>query len=147
MLEFEKDVAKLDKPNDVLEQQNPQTQEKPVIEQPKIEVRKTGGGEDKSEKVEKADFKMKSSPQDSLVKITYSIPESVVSDSALVEINIYNRLGEIVAKPVRSVHKPGSYTAYQTKRGLPDGMYFVMIEVDGNRGSTRALKLVWEDRK
>lgn len=154
VLEFDKEVEKLDKPvldkpNDMLEQQNQnqQTQEKPMIEKPKPEVRKTDGGEGNSKKVEKADFKMKSSPQDSLEKITYSIPASVVSDSALVEINMFNRLGEIVAKPVRSVHKPGSYTAYQTKRGLPDGMYFVMIEVDGNRGSTRALKLVWEDRK
>ena len=132
----------------VAEQKDKNTvQEKALLAYVDSVEKNKNGADEKVEKVEKANFRMKSSPQDSLVKITYSIPESVVPDSAMVQINFYNIPGDLVARPVGSVHKPGNYTAYQTKRGLPDGRYFVMIEVDGIRGATRALKLVWEDRK
>lgn len=111
-----------------------------------VKENKSGDGK-KTKKVEKAKLRLKTSPQDSLVEIAYSIPESVVPDSAMIEVNIYTIAGDLVARPVRSFHKAGNHVVYQSKRELTDGHYFVAIVADGNRGDTRKLKLVWEDRK
>ncbi len=92
---------------------------------------------------------MESTPQDSLVKIVYWIPETVYQDSVFVELICANVQGMIVAKPVNKTQAPGSYTAFLSKRGLPDGIYFVQLKA--NRSQTnvqvRKLNLIWTDRK
>ena len=101
------------------------------------------------EKVEKVDFKMKSSPQDSLVKITYEIPKAIYPDPVFVEITVFDMMGATVAKPVNKMHKPGLHTVFLSKRGLPDGMHFVRLGVDHSNENAvqRKLKLVWTERK
>ena len=98
---------------------------------------------------EKLDFRMETSPQDSLVKIVYWIPETVYSDSVFVELDCYNNMGMIVARPVNKTHAPGSYTAFLSKQGLPDGIYFVRLRANRSdkNGMIRKLNLIWTDRK
>ena len=98
---------------------------------------------------EKLDFRMETSPQDSLVKIVYWIPETVYSDSVFVEIDCFNIQGARAAKPVNKTHAPGSYTTFLPKRGLPDGRYFVQLKANRSQknAQVRALNLIWTDRK
>lgn len=103
--------------------------------------------EGKNQQVKTANFKVKSSPRDSLITITYWVPELGEDDEGMTEISLFNGEGELVAKPVRSNHKPGEYTVSQSKRVLPDGRYFGVISVDGKVGARRMLKIIWEDRK
>ena len=99
--------------------------------------------------IEKLDFKMETSPQDSLVKIVYWIPEAVYSDSIFIELDFFNSQGARAAKPVNKTHAPGSYTAFLSKRRLPDGIYFVRLRANRSQKNAmnRALNLIWTDRK
>ncbi len=108
----------------------------------------TTSGETQTEKL---DFRMESTPQDSLVKIVYWIPETIYSDSVFVEIDFYNRHGARAAKPVNKTHAPGSYTAFLSKRGLPDGRYLVRLSATQQSPKEQqevhhALELVWRYR-
>lgn len=98
---------------------------------------------------EKLDFKMETSPQDSLVKIVYWIPETVYSDSVFIELECYNNMGMIVARPINKTHAPGSYTTFLSKQGLPDGIYFVQLKANQSKKNAqiRKLNLIWTDRK
>ena len=98
---------------------------------------------------EKLDFRMESTPQDSLVKIVYWIPESVYSDSVFIEIEYFNIQGARAAKPVNKTHAPGSYTEFLSKQGLPDGRYFVRLRANRSEknAQVRSLNLIWTDRK
>ena len=98
---------------------------------------------------EKLDFRMETSPQDSLVKIVYWIPEAVYSDSVFIELDCFNIQGARAAKPVNKTHAPGSYTTFLPKRGLPDGRYFVQLKANQSQknAQVRALNLIWTDRK
>ena len=98
---------------------------------------------------EKLDFRMETSPQDSLVKIVYWIPESVYSDSVFVELDCYNNMGMIVARPVNKTQAPGSYTVLLSKQELPDGTYFVKLRANQSdkNAMVRKLNLIWTDRK
>jgi len=100
-------------------------------------------------KIEKLDFRMETSPQDSLVKIIYWIPESVYSDSVFIELDFFNIQGARVAKPVNKTHTPGSYTTFLPKRGLPDGRYFVQLKANRlqKNAQVRALNLIWTERE
>ena len=98
---------------------------------------------------EKLDFRMETSPQDSLVKIVYWIPKAVYSDSVFIELDCFNIQGARAAKPVNKTHAPGSYTTFLPKRGLPDGRYFVQLKANRSQknAQVRALNLIWTDRK
>ena len=98
---------------------------------------------------EKLDFRMESTPQDPLVKIVYWIPESVYSDSVFVELDCYNNMGMIVARPVNKTQAPGSYTVLLSKQELPDGTYFVKLKANRSQknAQVRKLNLIWTDRK
>ena len=98
---------------------------------------------------EKLDFRMESTPQDSLVKIVYWIPKTVYQDSVFVELDFYNSHGARAAKPVNKTHAPGSYTAFLSKRELPDGIYFVRLRANRSEENAvrSALNLIWTDRK
>ncbi|MCY3870629.1 MAG: RNA polymerase sigma factor [Gemmatimonadetes bacterium] len=98
---------------------------------------------------EKLDFRMETSPQDSLVKIVYWLPEIVYSDSVFIELECYNNMGMIVARPVNKMHNPGSYTTFLSKQGLPDGIYFVQLRANQSKKNAqiRKLNLIWTDRK
>ena len=98
---------------------------------------------------EKLDFRMESTPQDSLVKIVYWIPETIYSDSVFVEIDCFNNQGMIVARPVNKMQNPGSYTVLLSKQGLPDGIYFVQLKANQSKKNARIrkLNLIWTDRK
>ena len=98
---------------------------------------------------EKLDLRMESTPQDSLVKIVYWIPEAIYSDSVFAEIDCFNIHGARAAKPVNKTHAPGSYTAFLSKQGLPDGTYFVQLKANRSlkNSQTRKLNLIWTDRK
>ena len=100
-------------------------------------------------KTEKLDFRMETSPQDSLVKIVYWIPEAIYQDSVFVEIDCYNVQGLIVARPVNKTQAPGSYTVLLSKQGLPDGTYFMRLKANQSQKNTqiRKLNLIWTDRK
>ena len=100
---------------------------------------------------EKLDFRMETSPQDSLVKIVYWIPETISSDSVFAEIDFFNIQGARAAKPVNKTHAPGSYTAFVSKRGLPDGRYLVRLSatqqsLKEQQEVHHALELVWRYR-
>ena len=98
---------------------------------------------------EKLDFRMESTPQDSLVKIVYWLPKTIYSDSVFVELDCYNVQGLIVARPVNKMHNPGSYTVFLSKQGLPDGTYFVQLKANRSpkNAQVRKLNLIWTDRK
>ena len=98
---------------------------------------------------EKLDFRMETSPQDSLVKIVYWIPEAVYSDSVFAEIDCFNIHGARAAKPVNKTHAPGSYTVFLSKQGLPDGRYYVRLRADRSdkNAMMQALNLIWTERK
>ena len=98
---------------------------------------------------EKLDFRMETSPQDSLVKIVYWIPKAVYSDSVFIELDCFNIQGARAAKPVNKMHAPGSYTTFLSKQGLPDGRYFVRLRANQSdkNAMVRALDLIWTDRK
>ena len=98
---------------------------------------------------EKLDFRMETSPQDSLVKIVYWIPKAVYSDSVFIELECYNNMGMIVARPINKTHAPGSYTTFLSKQGLPDGIYFVQLKANQSKKNAqiRKLNLIWTDRK
>ena len=100
---------------------------------------------------EKLDFRLESTPQDSLIKIVYWIPETVYQDSVFVEIDFYNRHGARAAKPVNKTHAPGSYTTFLSKRGLPDGRYLVRLSatqqsLKEQQEVHHAFELVWRYR-
>ncbi len=108
----------------------------------------TTSGETQTEKL---DFRMESTPQDSLVKIVYWIPETIYSDSVFAEIDFFNIHGARAAKPVNKTHAPGSYTAFLSKRGLPDGRYLVRLSATQQSPKEQqevhhALELVWRYR-
>lgn len=98
---------------------------------------------------EKLDFRMESTPQDSLVKIVYWIPETVYQDSVFVEIDFFNSQGARAAKPVNKTQAPGSYTVLLSKQELPDGIYFMRLRANRSEKNTqiRKLNLIWTDRK
>ena len=135
-----------------LELENPAQNEQSIPE-------KTDGAESSPQEVqsdsntsgdtEKLDFRMESTPQDSLVKIVYWIPETVYSDSVFVELDCFNIQAVIVARLVNKTHTPGSYTAFLSKQGLPDGTYFVQLKTNRSlkNSQTRKLNLIWTDRK
>ena len=98
---------------------------------------------------EKLDFRMESTPQDSLIKIVYWIPKAVYSDSVFIELDCFNIQGARVAKPVNKMHAPGSYTTFLSKQGLPDGIYFVQLRANRSQKNAmnRTLNLTWTNRK
>ena len=98
---------------------------------------------------EKLDFRMETSPQDSLVKIVYWIPETVYQDSVFIELDCFNNQGMIVARPINKMHNPGSYTTFLSKQGLPDGIYFVQLRANQSKKNAqiRKLNLIWTERK
>ena len=98
---------------------------------------------------EKLDFRTESTPQDSLVKIVYWIPEAVYQDSVFIELDCFNNQGMVVARPVNKMHNPGSYTTFLSKQGLPDGIYFVQLKANQSKknAQVRKLNLIWTDRK
>ena len=140
-----------------LELENPAPNEQPIPEKTDA----TDGTESSRQEVksdtntsgdtqtEKLDFRMETSPQDSLVKIVYWIPEAVYSDSVFIELDCFNIQGARAAKPVNKTHAPGSYTTFLPKRGLPDGRYFVQLKANRSQKNAqiRALNLIWTERK
>ena len=122
------------------------TDETEGVESSRQEVR---SGSNTSGDTEKLDFRLESTPQDSLVKIVYWIPETIYQDSVFVEIDCYNNMGMIVAKPVNKTQAPGSYTVLLSKQGLPDGTYFVQLKANRSQKNSqmRKLNLIWTDRK
>ena len=138
-----------------LELENPAQNEQSVPEENvetegiKFSLQKVQSDSNTSGDTEKLDFRMESTPQDSLVKIVYWIPEAIYSDSVFVEIDCFNNQGMIVARPVNKMYNPGSYTTFLSKQGLPDGIYFVQLSANQSRKNVqvRKLNLVWADRK
>ena len=137
-----------------LELENPAQNEQSIPE--KIDGAESSPQEVKSDsntsgdtQTEKLDFRMETSPQDSLVKIVYWIPEAVYSDSVFIELDCFNIQGARAAKPVNKTHAPGSYTTFLPKRGLPDGRYFVQLKANRSQknAQVRALNLIWTERK
>lgn len=104
-------------------------------------------GSNTSGDTEKLDFRMESTPQDSLVKIVYWIPETIYQDSVFVELICANIQGMLVAKPVNKTQAPGSYTVLLSKQGLPDGAYFVQLKANQKNAQVRKLNLIWTERK
>ena len=129
------------------EQPNPEkTDETEGVESSRQEVKSISNT---SGDTEKLDFRMESTPQDSLVKIVYWIPKTIYQDSVFVEIDCYNVQGMIVAKPVNKTQAPDSYTVLLSKQGLPDGIYFVRLKANrsNKNAQIRKLNLIWTDRK
>ncbi len=124
------------------EQSNPERTDKT-----KSSRQEAKSGSNTSGDTEKLDFKMESTPQDSLVKIVYWIPETIYQDSVFVELICANIQGMIVAKPVNKTQAPGSYTTFLSKRELPDGTYFVQLKANQKNAQVRKLNLIWTDRK
>ena len=105
---------------------------------------------DTAPQTEKLDFRVESAPQDSLIKIAYWIPETVNRDSVFIELNCFNMEGMRVAQPVSKTHAPGSYKVFLSKRGLPDGIYYVRLSANRlpqPQKETRPLNLIWTARK
>ena len=116
--------------------------------QQKVKSDSTTSGDTQTEKL---DFGMESTPQDSLIKIVYWIPEAVYSDSVFIELDCFNIQGARVAKPVNKMHNPGSYTTFLSKRRLPDGRYLVRLSatqqsLKEHQEVHHALELVWRYR-
>ena len=128
------------------EQSNPDKTDETKSSQQEVQTDSNTGGDTQ---IEKLDFRMETSPQDSLVKIVYWIPETVYSDSVFVELECYNNMGMIVARLVNKTHAPGSYTTLLSKQGLPDGIYFVRLRADQSdkNAMMQPLNLIWTDRK
>ena len=103
---------------------------------------------DAAPQTEKLDLKVESAPRDSLVKIAYWIPEMVNRDSVFIELDCFNMEGMQVAQPVNKTHAPGSHTVFLSKRGLPDGIYYVRLRTDRSEQDVMyALNLIWTNRK
>ena len=105
---------------------------------------------DTAPQTEKLDLRVESAPQDSLVKIAYWIPETVNRDSVFIELDCFNMEGIRVAQPVSKTHAPGSYKVFLSKRGLPDGIYYVRLSANRlpqPQKETRPLNLIWTARK
>ena len=105
---------------------------------------------DTAPQTEKLDLRVESAPQDSLVKIAYWIPAAVNRDSVFIELDCFNMEGMRVAQPVSKTHTPGSYTVFLSKRGLPDGIYYVRLSANRlpqPQKETRPLNLIWTARK
>lgn len=128
------------------EQSNPDKTDETKSSQQEVQSDSNTSGDTQ---IEKLDFKMETSPQDSLVKIVYWIPETVYQDSVFIELEYYNNMGMIVARPVNKTHAPGSYTTFLSKQGLPDGIYFVRLRANRSEknAQVRKLNLIWTDRK
>ena len=128
------------------EQSVPERTDEPKSSLQKVQSDSNTSGDPQTEKL---DFRMESTPQDSLVKIVYWIPETVYSDSVFVELDCFNIQAVIVARLVNKMHNPGSYTAFLSKQGLPDGTYFVQLKTNRSlkNHQTRKLNLIWTDRK
>ena len=120
------------------------TDEAESVESSRQEVK---SGSNTSGDIEKLDFRMESTPQDSLVKIVYWLPKTIYQDSVFVELICANIQGMIVAKPVNKTQAPGSYTVLLSKQGLPDGTYFVQLKANQKNAQVRKLNLIWTDRK
>ena len=105
---------------------------------------------DTAPQTEKLDLRVESAPQDSLIKIEYWIPEMVNRDSVFIDLDCFNMEGMRVAQPVSKTHAPGSYTVFLSKRGLPDGIYYVRLSANRlpqPQKETRPLNLIWTARK
>ena len=126
------------------EQSNPERTDETKPSQQEVQSDSNTSGD-----TEKLDFRMESTPQDSLVKIVYWIPETVYSDSVFIELDCFNIQSARVAKPVNKTHAPGSYTVLLSKQGLPDGTYFVQLKANRSlkNSQIRKLNLIWTDRK
>ena len=110
----------------------------------------TNTGGDTAPQTEKLDFRVESAPQDSLIKIAYWIPETVNRDSVFIELDCFNMEGIRVAQPVSKTHAPGSYKVFLSKRGLPDGIYYVRLSANRlpqPQKETRPFNLIWTARK
>jgi len=79
-------------------------------------------GADTSKKI---DFKMTSTPQDSIVTISYTVPATEASDSTHIDTAVFDLSGLLVMQPVHQMVKAGNHTVVMDKRGLPNGIYFV----------------------
>ena len=103
---------------------------------------------DAAPQTEKLDLRVESAPRDSLIKIAYWIPEMVNRDSVFIELDCFNMQGTLVAQPVNKIHAPGSHTVFLSKRGLPDGIYYVRLRTDRSEQDVmHALNLIWTNRK
>ena len=105
---------------------------------------------DTAPQTDKLDLRVESAPQDSLVKITYWIPEMVNRDSVFIELDCFNMEGLRVAQPISKTHAPGSHMVFLSKRGLPDGIYYVRLSANRlpqPQKETRPLNLIWTNRK
>ena len=103
---------------------------------------------DAAPQTEKLDLRVESAPRDSLVKIAYWIPKTVNRDSVFIELDCFNMQGTRVAQPVNKTHAPGSHTVFLSKRGLPDGIYYVLLRTDRSEQDVmHTLNLIWTNRK
>jgi hypothetical protein len=68
--------------------------------------------------------------------ISYDLPKT-----QLVQINIYNMLGQKIANLVNDVQNPGIYKINFDGSGLSSGIYFYQIQADGFQ-QTRKMLLV-----
>ena len=82
------------------------------------------------------------SPADSVVTITYTIPESAAKDSVHVELMVLHVSGELAALPVNEMQSLGSYTVLLRKRPLSDGYYLVALKLNRSFTQYVARKLI-----
>ena len=89
------------------------------------------------------------SPADSVVTITYTIPDSTFKDSVHVGLKVYNMSGMLAALLVDDIQSVGSHTFLLEKRPLSDGVYFVDLTINRSRAHSerRLLSLFWADRR
>ena len=97
----------------------------------------------------KPTLRLSHSPTDSVVTITYTIPDSTFRDSVHVDLKVYNLSGTTAALPVNQMQAVGEHTVLLEKRTLSDGMYFVVLTLNRSRMHTdrKRLNLYWEGRR
>ena len=88
-------------------------------------------------------------PTDSVVTITYTIPDSAFKDSVHVGLKVYNMSGMLAALLVDDIQSVGSHTFLLEKRPLSDGVYFVDLTINRSRAHAeqKTFSLFWAERR
>ena len=82
-------------------------------------------------------LKVVASPTDSIIAISYTIPES-----SFVNLSISGTVGGVIATPVYEPHIPGEYTVKLNKKHWPQEVYSISIVLNHDRTRRRSKKFI-----
>ena len=82
-------------------------------------------------------LKVVASPTDSIIAISYTVPES-----SFVNLSISGTVGGVIAIPVYEPHIPGEYTVKLNKKHWPQEVYAISIVLNHDRTRRRSKKFI-----